>query len=40
MLRRKAAEAVKLSIREEQIVRLLLRAKTNKEIAIVLKISS
>ena len=39
MLRRKAAEAVKLSIREEQIVRLLLRAKTNKEIAIVLKIS-
>lgn len=39
LLRRKAAEAVKLSIREEQIVRLLLRAKTNKEIAIVLKIS-
>lgn len=38
-IRRKAAEAVKLSIREEQIVRLLLRGKTNKEIAGVIKIS-
>jgi DNA-binding NarL/FixJ family response regulator len=38
-LRRKAAEAVKLSIREEQIVRLLLRGNTNKQIANVLKIS-
>lgn len=37
--RRKAAEAVKLSIRENQIVRLLLRGKTNREIAIALKIS-
>lgn len=38
-LRRKAAEAVRFSIREDQIVRLLLRGKTNKEIAISLKIS-
>ncbi len=38
-LRRKAAEAVKFSIREYQIVRLLLRGNTNKEIAISLKIS-
>jgi DNA-binding NarL/FixJ family response regulator len=38
-LRRKAAERVKLSIREEQIVRLLLRGKTNREIAAPLKIS-
>jgi DNA-binding NarL/FixJ family response regulator len=38
-LRRKAAERVKLSIREEQIVRLLLRGKTNREIAVPLKIS-
>lgn len=38
-LRRRAAEVVKLSIREEQIVRLLLRGKTNKEIAAPLKIS-
>lgn len=38
-LRRKAAEAVRFSIREEQIVRLLLRGKTNKAIAIALKIS-
>ncbi len=38
-LRRKAAEAVRFSIREYQIVRLLLRGKTNKEIAISLKIS-
>ena len=37
--RRKAAEAVKLSIRENQIVRLLLRGKTNREIAVSLKIS-
>ena len=34
-----AAEAVRFSIREDQIVRLLLRGKTNKEIAISLKIS-
>ena len=38
-LRRVAAEAVRFSIREDQIVRLLLRGKTNKEIAIALKIS-
>jgi len=37
--RRKAAEAAKLSIRENQIVRLLLRGKTNREIATALKIS-
>ena len=30
---------MKFSVREEQIVRLLLRGKTNKEIAIALKIS-
>ena len=38
-LRRVAAEAVKFSIREDQIVRLLLRGKTNKDIAASLKIS-
>ena len=38
-LRRVAAEAVRFSIREDQIVRLLLRGKTNKEIAASLKIS-
>jgi DNA-binding NarL/FixJ family response regulator len=38
-IRRKAAEAVKLSIREQQIVRLLLIGATNKEIAIAIKIS-
>jgi DNA-binding NarL/FixJ family response regulator len=38
-LRRQAAEAVKLSIREEQIVRLLLKGKTNKEIAVAINIS-
>lgn len=38
-LRRAAAEAVRLSIREDQIVRLLLRGKTNREIALTLKIS-
>jgi DNA-binding NarL/FixJ family response regulator len=38
-LRRVAAEAVRFSIREDQIVRLLLRGKTNKEIAFALKIS-
>jgi DNA-binding NarL/FixJ family response regulator len=38
-LRRKAAEAVKLSIREQQIVRLLLKGKTNKEIALAINIS-
>lgn len=38
-LRKRAAAAIKLSIREEQIVRLLLRGKTNKEIANQLSIS-
>lgn len=38
-LRRIAAEAVNLTIRETQIVRLLLRGQTNKEIAAALKIS-
>jgi DNA-binding NarL/FixJ family response regulator len=38
-LRRKAAEAVGFSIREDQIVRLLLRGFTNKAIAASLKIS-
>lgn len=38
-LRRKAAEAVILSMRERQIVRLLMIGKTNKEIAIAIKIS-
>jgi DNA-binding NarL/FixJ family response regulator len=38
-LRRAAAEAVRFSIREDQIVRLLLRGKTNREIAVSLKIS-
>ena len=38
-LRRKAAEAVMLSIREQQIIRLLMSGKTNKEIAIAIKIS-
>jgi DNA-binding NarL/FixJ family response regulator len=38
-LRRRAAEAVKFSIREDQIVRALLRGGTNKQIAIALKIS-
>jgi DNA-binding NarL/FixJ family response regulator len=38
-LRRAAAEAVRFSIREDQIVRLLLRGLTNKAIAISLKIS-
>ncbi|MBR0975129.1 MULTISPECIES: LuxR C-terminal-related transcriptional regulator [Bradyrhizobium] len=38
-LRRKAAQAVILSIRERQIVRLLMNGKTNKEIAIAIKIS-
>lgn len=38
-IRRKAAEAVKLSMREQQIMKLLLNGKTNKEIAIVIKIS-
>jgi DNA-binding NarL/FixJ family response regulator len=38
-LRRVAAEAVRFSIREDQIVRLLLRGKTNREIAVSLKIS-
>ena len=38
-VRKVAAEAVRFSIREEQIVRLLLRGKTNKEIANSLSIS-
>ena len=38
-VRRRAAEAVILSIRERQIVRLLMSGKTNKEIAIAIKIS-
>jgi DNA-binding NarL/FixJ family response regulator len=38
-LRRKVAEAVKFSIREDQIVRALLRGATNKQIAFILKIS-
>jgi two-component system, NarL family, nitrate/nitrite response regulator NarL len=38
-LRKKAAEAVILSIRERQIVRLLMIGKTNKEIAAAIKIS-
>jgi DNA-binding NarL/FixJ family response regulator len=38
-LRRKAAEAVILSMRERQIVRLLMIGKTNKEIAMAIKIS-
>jgi DNA-binding NarL/FixJ family response regulator len=38
-LRRRAAEAVKLSIREQQIVRLLLQGKTNKEIARTILVS-
>ncbi len=38
-LRRAAAEVVRLSIREDQIVRLLLRGKTNREIAMTLTIS-
>jgi DNA-binding NarL/FixJ family response regulator len=38
-LRRKAAEVVMLSIRERQIIRLLMNGKTNKEIAIAIKIS-
>ncbi|QIP09816.1 LuxR C-terminal-related transcriptional regulator [Bradyrhizobium symbiodeficiens] len=38
-LRRKAAAIINLSIREEQIVRLLVRGSTNKEIAARLKLS-
>jgi DNA-binding NarL/FixJ family response regulator len=38
-LRRKAAEAVILSIREKQIVRLLMSGKTNKEIGRAINIS-
>ncbi|WP_083519469.1 response regulator [Bradyrhizobium jicamae] len=38
-VRRVAAEAVRFSIREDQIVRLLLRGYTNKEIAASLRIS-
>jgi two-component system nitrate/nitrite response regulator NarL len=38
-VRKRAVEAIKLSIREEQVIRLLLRGKTNKEIAQKLAIS-
>jgi len=38
-VRRKAAEAVMLTIRELQIVRLLMNGRTNKEIALAIKIS-
>ena len=38
-LRRKAAEVVMLSIRERQIIRLLMNGKTNKEIATAINIS-
>lgn len=38
-LRKLASQAIKLSVREEQIVRLLLKGKTNKEIANQLLIS-
>jgi DNA-binding NarL/FixJ family response regulator len=38
-LRKAAAQAIKLSIREEQIVRLLMRGRTNREIAEQLHIS-
>jgi two-component system nitrate/nitrite response regulator NarL len=38
-LRRRAAEAVKFSLREDQIVRALLRGGTNKQIALALNIS-
>jgi DNA-binding NarL/FixJ family response regulator len=37
--RQKAAEAVMLSIREQQVTRLLMIGKTNKEIAIAIKIT-
>jgi len=36
---RRVVEAIKFSFREEQIVRLLLRGKTNKEIAAALQLS-
>jgi DNA-binding NarL/FixJ family response regulator len=38
-LRRRAAQAVVLNIREQQIMRLLMSGNTNKEIAIAIKIS-
>ena len=38
-MRRIAAQAIKLSIREEQVVKLLLRGRTNKEIATGLGIT-
>lgn len=38
-LRKMAAQAIRLSVREDQIVKLLLRGKTNKEIANQLHIS-
>jgi two-component system, NarL family, nitrate/nitrite response regulator NarL len=38
-IRRKAAEAIALRTREREIIRLLMRGKTNKEIAIAIKIS-
>jgi len=37
--RRKAAEVLSLSIREQQVIRLLMNGKTNKEIAIAIKIT-
>lgn len=38
-VRKLAAQAIRLSVREDQIVRLLLKGRTNKEIAAVLSIS-
>ena len=38
-VRKKAAQAIRLSVREDQIVKLLLKGRTNKEIAAVLSIS-
>ena len=38
-IRKNAAEALKLTIRENQIVHLLVRGKTNREIATILTIS-
>jgi two-component system nitrate/nitrite response regulator NarL len=38
-LRRRAAEAVILNIREQQIMRLLMAGKTNKEIAKAINLS-
>ena len=38
-LRRASAAALRLSLREEQVLRLVLRGKTNREIATVLSLS-